>query len=131
MTTIFFFSVKIIYFFYFTYLHVCIGNIEKGNETFAARVSTYEASLMDELQATAELYELHYNPVLREVNELEQNFMNMLRIAKIMFSHLNVFDPIDIRRLQMKCKSENLLKKTFHIKPKQFLQWIFLASHVM
>ena len=58
---------------------------------------------MDELQATSELYELHYNPLLREVNELEQNLVDMLRIAQSMFSHLNVFDPIDLHRLQMKC----------------------------
>ena len=91
--------------------HAMRRKIEINNQTFVDRVNTYETSLMDELQATSELYELHYNPVVREVASLENNIVDTLRISSEMFSHLNVFDPIDIRRLQMKCTADirNLL----------------------
>jgi hypothetical protein len=91
--------------------HAMRRKIEINNQTFVDRVHTYETSLMDELQATSELYELHYNPIVREVASLENNIVDTLRISSEMFSHLNVFDPIDIRRLQMKCTADirNLL----------------------
>ena len=82
--------------------HQMRRDIEKTNQNFVDRVHTYEVSLMDELQATSELYELHYNPVVREVEAMEANLLNTLRISCNMFQHLNVMDPIDIRRLQLK-----------------------------
>ena len=82
--------------------HAMRRKIEINNQTFVDRVNTYETSLMDELQATSELYELHYNPVVREVEAMEANLLNTLRISCNMFQHLNVMDPIDIRRLQLK-----------------------------
>ena len=96
--------------------HTMRHTIEEKNQTFLDRVKTYEVSLMDELQATSELYELHYNPMVREVNEMEENVTNILRISSSMYSQLNVMDPIDIRRLQL--KSTNHIR---HLLPFKFL----------
>lgn len=96
--------------------HTMRRAIEEKNQTFLDRVKTYEVSLMDELQATSELYELHYNPMVREVNEMEENVTNILRISSSMYSQLNVMDPIDIRRLQL--KSTNHIR---HLLPFKFL----------
>ena len=82
--------------------HTMRRKIQSGRQHVVDRLHKYETSLMDELQATGELYEMHYNPTVLQVNQLEDSVLNLLRVANNMFKELGVFDHIDVRRLQLK-----------------------------